>query len=91
MRLMGRMNGERRDERNTTMNMRDLNKTECDDLEMLVDRCGLSSVLMALSEICGSKAEHIATNWQDASLAKDWATLEGRIGVIVPTAVCCAL
>jgi hypothetical protein len=46
---------------------------------------------MALSEICGSKAEHIATNWQDASLAKDWATLEGRIGVIVPTAVCRAL
>ena len=71
------------------MNMRDLNKTECDDLEMLVDRCGLSSVLMALSEICGSKAEHIAG--QDASLAKDWATLEGRIGVIVPTAVCRAL
>lgn len=66
--------------------MRDLTGIETVDLEKLVDSCGLSSVLMALSEICGAKAEHIATNWQDAQLAKDWATLEGAIGCIVPRA-----
>jgi hypothetical protein len=66
--------------------MRDLTGIETVELEKLVDTCGLSSVLMALSEICGAKSEHIATNWQDKQLAKDWATLEGAIGCIVPRA-----
>jgi len=66
---------------------RDLNQVERVALEAQVDTCGLSSVLMALSEICGEKAEHIATNWQDAKTAKVWATAEGRIGVIVPSVV----
>lgn len=64
--------------------MRDLTAQEKDQVEALVDGCGLSSVLMALSEICGEKAEHVATNWQDAALTRDWATACGRIGVIVP-------
>jgi hypothetical protein len=63
--------------------MRDLNQQEKALLEALIDGCGLSSVLVALSEICGEKAEHISTNWQDKTLAKDWATAGGRIGVIV--------
>jgi hypothetical protein len=71
--------------------MRDLNQQEKDQIEALIDSCGLSSVLMALSEICGEKAEHIATNWQDAALAKCWAAAEGRIGVIVPSIVARAL
>ena len=64
----------------------DLNEQELYELENLVDRRGVDSVLMALSTICGAKAEHIAHNWQDASLAKRWATLEGAVGVIVPKA-----
>jgi hypothetical protein len=71
--------------------MRDLDQQEKNQIEALIDSCGLSSVLMALSEICGEKAEHIATNWQDATLAKHWATAEGRIGVIVPSIVARAL
>ena len=43
-----------------------------EELELLVDKNGLSKVLFALSEICHRKAEHIATHWQDASLAKEW-------------------
>jgi hypothetical protein len=35
--------------------MRDLDKQEMFELEALIDSCGLSSVLMALSEICGEK------------------------------------
>jgi hypothetical protein len=66
--------------------MRDLHQDERVSLEHLMDVCGVDAVLMALSEICGEKAVHIAENWQDASLAKRWATLEGAIGVIVPKA-----
>jgi len=65
---------------------RDLTPYELEQLESLIDSAGLNSVLMALSEICGAKAEHIATNWQDAHLAKRWATLCGAIGCIVPSA-----
>ncbi len=65
--------------------MRDLTQQEIDQLEALIDTTGLSSVLMAISSICGSKSEHIAANRQDTALAKDWATAGGRIGVIVPS------
>lgn len=66
--------------------MRDLNEQELLEIETIIDRCGLSSILMGLSELCGRKAQHIAENWQDAKIAKDWATLEGAIGVVVPRA-----
>lgn len=63
-----------------------LSEKELFELEMLIDRRGISDVLMAISEICGAKAEHIAHAWQDASLAKRWATVEGAVGVAVPHA-----
>jgi hypothetical protein len=50
-------------------------------VENLVDRRGIEQLLQQLSEICGLKAEHIASNWQDTLLAKRWATLEGALGV----------
>ncbi len=64
--------------------MRDLTQAEIAALEILVDTNGLSSVLMALSSICGSKSEHMHIR-QYTALAKDWATAGGRIGVIVPS------
>lgn len=64
----------------------DLTPEECTHLEHLIDRRGIDSVLMALSDICGAKSEHIAEAWQDTSLAKRWATVCGAIGVIVPKA-----
>lgn len=67
--------------------MRDLNQKERDLLESFVDSCGLSSVLMSLSEICGEKADHVRANWQDNNLAHDWDTAEGHIGVVVPSIV----
>ena len=63
-----------------------LTEQQLTDLEALIDSRGIDQVLMAISEICGDKAEHIATNWQDAVLAKRWATIEGAVGVIVPKA-----
>jgi hypothetical protein len=41
-------------------------------LETLVDQHGLSKVAMTLALICHYKAEHVRTNWQDKSLAREW-------------------
>jgi hypothetical protein len=60
---------------------RDLGQAELDALEALVDAAGIEAVVQGLSEICGAKAEHIASAWQDTLLAKRWATLEGALGV----------
>jgi len=62
-------------------NSRDLNQSELDALEALIDAAGIEAVLQGLSEVCGLKAEHIAQAWQDTPLAKRWATLEGALGV----------
>jgi hypothetical protein len=62
-------------------NDRDLNQGELDTLEALVDAAGIEAVVQGLSEICGAKADHIREAWQDAPLAKRWATLEGALGV----------
>jgi hypothetical protein len=61
--------------------MDDLMQVEIDHLETMINRCGLTAVVEALSTICGLKAEHVAHTWQDAVLAKRWATAEGRLGV----------
>jgi hypothetical protein len=52
---------------------RDLNQSELAALEALIDAAGIEAVIQGLSEICGLKAEHIASNWQDTILAKRWA------------------
>jgi hypothetical protein len=49
-------------------NPRDLNQSELDALEALIDAAGIEAVVQGLSEICGAKAEHIASNWQDTAL-----------------------
>jgi hypothetical protein len=69
------------------MSNRDLTNAEKDDLERLIDRVGIESVLMGISEICGEKAEHIRSMWQDHALAKRWDILSGRVGVAVPKAL----
>lgn len=51
---------------------RDLNQSELNTLEALVDATSIEAVIQGLSEICGAKAEHIAHNWQDTILAKRW-------------------
>jgi hypothetical protein len=57
---------------------------ELEALERLIDHHGIAEILIALSEICGAKADHIRANWQDRPLARRWQTLEGAIGVAVP-------
>lgn len=41
-------------------------------LEGLIDATSLRNVLTLLSEVCGEKAEHIRSNWQDEALAQCW-------------------
>ena len=44
-----------------------------DALETLIDQYPtLTEFLAAVSDICHEKAEHIASNWQDAETAKAW-------------------
>lgn len=50
--------------------------SEQDKLEAMIDTYGLFAVLDALSGICGGKAEHIQSNWQDNHLAKAWERAE---------------
>lgn len=42
------------------------------ELEALIDRHGIATVLEAVTEVCNLKAAHIAENWQDMKLAKTW-------------------
>jgi hypothetical protein len=69
------------------MSGRDLTPAESEALERLIDIAGVDSVLMAISEICGAKGDHIEENWQDRALARRWNTLSGAVGVIVPKAI----
>ena len=43
-----------------------------DILEKLIDTNGLQAVIVALSQICFEKADHIRENWQDDKLSKLW-------------------
>lgn len=48
-------------------------------LEAMVDRHGLTQVLIMLHHICGEKAEHLRSNWQDDASAKYWEQDARRI------------
>ena len=43
-----------------------------DQIEALIDAHGLYAVTLALVEVCGDKAEHLATSWQDYDAEKRW-------------------
>ena len=65
------------------MTDRDLTQAEIEQLERLIDKVSLQSVLMALSEICDLKSEHLAVRWGDKVMARRWATICSRIGCLV--------
>jgi hypothetical protein len=68
----------------TTSKGYSMTKTTKDDmpkLEAMVDRHGLYSVLAMLSDICGEKAEHLRSNWQDRSSAQNWGKAIAAIDV----------
>ena len=54
-------------------------------LETLLDRVGLFEMLIALSVICGDKADHIRVNWQDERTARAWDEARGRLETTAKT------
>jgi hypothetical protein len=56
-----------------------MNVTE--EIEALIDKHGLLHVLTAIECVCGEKAEHIRTNWQDHITAKPWEAASKIAGV----------
>ncbi len=60
--------------------MRILHETDLAALELLIDRYSIAAVLMAVSEISSAKAEHVATDWQDAQTAKLWTDVAFKVG-----------
>lgn len=42
------------------------------ELEEMVDKNGLGTVLDTLATMCGEKAEHVMSNYQDEGLQKKW-------------------
>lgn len=41
-------------------------------LEREIDKTSVEQVLEAIAQVCYAKAEHIASNWQDEPLAREW-------------------
>ena len=50
-----------------------------DAIERLINAHGLDHFLQMSGFVAGEKAEHIATNWQDASTAKRWMEVSKRL------------
>ena len=48
-------------------------------LEILIDRRNLHTVLSMLSEICSLKEQHLVENWRADSIAKVWRTYELKL------------
>lgn len=43
-----------------------------DTLEALIDAHDLQTVLNSIVRVCGEKADHLRTNWQDRQSARVW-------------------
>jgi hypothetical protein len=49
------------------------------ELEELVDRHGLKTVVDRLASVCWEKAQHVQENWQDKALATRWNQAANRL------------
>jgi len=57
------------------------------DLETLVDRIGLNSLVQLLAVVCEEKANHLRANWQDEVSAKAWERSAKALDKITPKMV----
>jgi hypothetical protein len=62
-------------------------KAVTEALEALIDQHGLLHVVTGLELVCGEKADHLRSNWQDRDGAKLWErdarTLRGILTKII--------
>jgi len=47
-------------------------KETIQQLEQLIDKHSLGTIVEMLTEICHEKAEHVSLNWQDSITARTW-------------------
>lgn len=47
----------------------------------MIDQYGVSAVLDSIAEICALKAEHLRTNWQDETEAKEWERIGNAVSM----------
>ena len=53
-----------------------------DQLESIIDSVGLAYAIELMSVVCGEKADHLESNWQDYSAAKDWTKDGNRLTMV---------
>ena len=58
------------------------NQDRMERLEKLVDETSIRTVLEMLGDICGAKAEHLRTAWQDEGAAEIWEADARRLGKV---------
>lgn len=56
-----------------------MKQVDKDTIEEIIDRYSVSELLTAVAEICGEKAEHLRTAWQDNVAARTWDKDSTRI------------
>ncbi len=49
------------------------------ELEHMIDRLHLDTVLFYISNICNEKRDHVLENWQDNNTAKAWERASNKI------------
>lgn len=64
---------------------RELPSAEQRILEAFIDRRGLAAVVDALGIICGEKADHVRSNWQDSRTASAWQRRAGQLDRLAAT------
>lgn len=58
-----------------------------DELERIVDKASLCTVLNTLAQIAFAKADHIERNWQDTGLARRWNRTGDKLDKLADTTV----
>lgn len=58
-----------------------LNGSLEEELETLIDKHGVGHMLHVIERICSLKSDHIAENWQDNELSREWDAAATKIGL----------
>jgi len=53
-------------------------RAEMMELEGLLDKMGVASLVEALGDIASEKEQHVLEAWQDRNLARRWRTLANK-------------
>jgi hypothetical protein len=60
----------------------DMSTQEQFELEQLIDKHGIETVLEQIAEICTAKAMHIRESYSDVTLAREWMRTGDRLALM---------